>query len=48
MLERTVFFVLQHLGELQHASVLSERFEQRAGWALMEPGATCSSTQSLL
>lgn len=48
VLERTVFFVLQHFGELQHASVLAERYEQRAGSALMELGTTCSSTQSLL
>lgn len=48
VLERTVFFVLQHFGELQHASVLAERFEQRAGSALMELGTRCSSTQALL
>lgn len=48
MLERTVFFVQQPLGELQHASVLAERYEQRAGSALMELGTTCSSTQALL
>lgn len=48
VLERTVFFVRRHFGELQRASVLAERFQQRAGSALMELGMRRSSTRSPL